>query len=93
MPAKVADINDARSMWARWRYLSMMERKVALLSDAAVPKVRRAFDCAGMRKLTDKAATGSSPVLSTPSASGGRSNDACGLLTSKLRPNQRRRSV
>ena len=39
MPARVADISEARSTWLRWRYLSITARSVARLSAAAVQKV------------------------------------------------------
>ena len=72
IPVSVADISDARLMWLGWRYLSITARKVAALSEAAVQKVSRTFDCGSSCSRAASAHTGSRPVSSVAALSAGR---------------------
>ena len=100
MPASVADISEARLTLLACRYLSITALSVPPLSEAAVAKVSCALPCGAMRRRTDIAQTGSSPVSSDPTlpstcavVNEASLNVASGWLALRLRPSQCWRSV
>ena len=91
--ASVAAMRAARSRCIGCRYLSMRPAISAASWAAVVAKLSLATPPAGMRTLTRRQATGSSPLTGASCASAAQACATAGCARLRLRPKNTRRSV